>query len=96
MTCISGYDDVSYDSGKAESHFVCNGAIRFAHIGMFTVLHGECINQRKSIRNKRNLNSILKGRFLVFKYFDESYELQTTAKKSLQFYMFLALDFCNI
>lgn len=66
MTCISGYYDVSYDPGKAESNFACNGA----HIGMFTFLHGECINLRKSLRNKRNLNSILKGRFLVFKYFD--------------------------
>ena len=72
MTCISGYDDVSYDPGKAESNFACNGAIRFPHIGMFTFLHGECINLRKSLRNKTSLNSILKGRFLVFKYFDQS------------------------
>ena len=90
MTCISGYDDVSYDSGMAESNFVCNWAKHFRHIGMFTVLQGECINLQKSLRNKTYLNFILKGRFLVFKYFDQSYELQTIAKKSLQFHMFLA------
>ena len=32
MTCISGYDDVGNDPGKAESHFVCYEAVRFPHI----------------------------------------------------------------
>ena len=32
---------------------------------------------------------LLKGVFFVFKDFDQSKELKTIAKKSLQFYMFL-------
>ena len=80
------------DPGKAESNFVCYEAIHFPHIvGMFSFLHRQCINlQKDSLRDKTHLNSILKGRFLVFIYFDQSYELQTIAKKSLQFHMFLA------
>ena len=32
--------------------------------------------------------STLKGRFFILKDFDQSQELKTIAKKSLQFYMF--------
>ena len=61
----------------------------FPHIGMFSFLHRECINLHEGrLRNKLHLHSSLKGCFLVLKDFDQSQELKTTAKKSLQFYMF--------
>ena len=37
--------------------------------------------------------STLKGRFFILKDFDQSQELKTIAKKSLQFYMFPTQDF---
>ena len=61
----------------------------FPHIGMFSFLHRECINLREGrLRNKMHLHSFLKGCFFVLKDFDQSQELKTIAKKSLQFYMF--------
>ena len=61
----------------------------FPHIGMFLFLHRECINLHEGrLRNKMHLHSTLKGCFLVLEDFDQSQELKTIAKKSLQFYMF--------
>ena len=61
----------------------------FPHKGMLSFLHRECINLHKGrLRNKMHLHSTLKGCFFVFKDFDQSQELRTIAKKSLQFYMF--------
>ena len=61
----------------------------FPHIGMFSFLHRECINLHESrLPNKMHLHSTLKGCFFVLKDFDQSQELKTIAKKSLQFYMF--------
>ena len=61
----------------------------FPHIGMFSFLHKECINQHEGrLGNKMHLHSTLKGCFFALKQ-----ELKTKAKKSLQFYMFLTLDF---
>ena len=62
----------------------------FPHIGMFSFLHRECINlhEGRLLRNKMHLHSTLKGRFLVLTNFDQSQELKTTAKKSLQFFAF--------
>ena len=79
------------DPGKLESNLVCYEAIRFPHIvGMFSFLHRQYINlQKVNLRDKTQLNSILKGRFLVFKDFDHSYQLQTIPKKSLPFQMVL-------
>ena len=67
----------------------------FPHIGMFSFLHRECINLHEGrLRNKMHLHSTLKGFFLcVLKDFDQSQELKTIAKKSLQFYMFPTSDF---
>ena len=59
------------------------------HIGMFPFLHRECIILHEGrLRNKIHLHSTLKGCFFVLKDFDQSQELKTIAKKSLQFYMF--------
>ena len=61
----------------------------FPHKGMLSFLHRECINLQKGrLRNKMHLQSTLIGCFFVFKDFDQSQELRTIAKKSLQFYMF--------
>ena len=61
----------------------------FPHIGMFSFLHRQCIKLLEScLRNKMYLHSTLKGCFLVLKYFDQSQELKTIAKKSLQFFAF--------
>ena len=69
----------------------------FPHIGMFLFSHGECRKlQEGRLRNKMHLHSIFKGCFYVLKDFDQSQELKTIAKKSLQFYMFPTYDFCVI
>ena len=61
----------------------------FPRIGMFSFLHRECTNLREGrLRNKMHLHSTLKGRLFALKDFDQSQELKTIAKKSLQFYMF--------
>ena len=66
----------------------------FPHIGMFSFLHRECINLHEGrLRNKMHLHSTLKECFFVLKDFDQSQELKTIAKKSLQFYMFPTSDF---
>ena len=66
----------------------------FPHIGMFSFLHRECINLHEGrLPNKMHLHSTLKGCFFVLKDFDQSQELKTIAKKSLQFYMFPTYDF---
>jgi len=54
----------------------------FPHIGMFSFYN------EGRLRNKMYLHSPLKGCFFVLKDFDQSQELKTIAKKSLQFYMF--------
>ena len=60
----------------------------FPHIGMFSFLPRECINLHEGCSpNKMHLHSTLKGCFLGLKDFDQSQELKTIAKKSLQFYM---------
>ena len=59
----------------------------FPHIVSF--LHRECINLHEGrLHNKMHLHYTLKGCFFVLKDFDQSQELKTIAKKSLQFYMF--------
>ena len=66
----------------------------FPHIGMFSFLPRECIYLHEGrSSNKMHLHSTLKGCFLGLKVFDQSKELKTIAKKSLQFYMFPTLDF---
>ena len=61
----------------------------FPHTDMFSFLHRECINLHEGrLRNKMHLQSTLKRCFFVLKDFDQSQELKTIAKKSLQFYMF--------
>ena len=59
----------------------------FPHIGFtFSFLHRECVNLHEGrLRNKMHLHSTLKGWFFVLNYFDQSQELKTIAKKSLQF-----------
>ena len=80
---------LSNDPGKVDSNFFCYAARCFPHIGMFSFLHRECINLHEGrLRNKMHLHSTLKGCFFVLKDFDQSQELKTIAKKSLQFYMF--------
>ena len=60
----------------------------FPHIRMFSFSHRECINLHEGrLHNKMHLHFTLKG-FFVLKDFDQSQELKTIAKKSLQFYMF--------
>ena len=58
----------------------------FPQIRMFSFLHTECINLHEGrLRNKMHLHSTLKGCFFVLKDFDQSQELKTIVKKSLQF-----------
>ena len=84
----------SNDPGKVDSNFFCYAQRCFPHIGMFSFLHREWINLHESLlRNKMHLHSTLKGCFLVLKDFDQSQELKTITKKSLQFYMFPTQDF---
>ena len=86
---------LSNDPGKKGSNFFCCGAIRFPHIEMFSFLRRECINlQKSSLRKKMYLNSTFKESIFVLKHFDQSQELQTIAKKCLQFYMIHTYDFC--
>ena len=62
----------------------------FPLIGIFSFLLRECINlHERRLSNKMHLHSTLKGCFSVLKDFDQSKELKTIAKKSLQFYIFL-------
>ena len=67
----------------------------FPLIGIFSFLHRECINLQKAVYAIKCI-AILKGCFLVLKDSDQSQELQTTAKTSLQFYMFSTQDFSVI
>ena len=62
----------------------------FRHIGMFSFLHRECVNLHEGhLRNKMHLTlHFERVVFFVLNYFDQSQELKTIAKKSLQFYMF--------
>ena len=61
----------------------------FPYIEKFSFLHRECINLHEGrLLNKMYLHSTFKGSFFVLKNFDQSQELKTIAKKSLQFYMF--------
>ena len=86
---------LSNDPGKKGSNFFCYGTIRFPHIEMFSFLRGECINLQKGcLRKKTYLNSTFKRCIFVLKHFDQSQELQTTAKKCSQFYMIRTYDFC--
>ena len=80
---------LSNDPGKVDSNFFCYAETVLSHIGMFSCLHRECINLHKGrLPNKMYLHSTLKGCFFVLKDFDQSQELKTIAKKSLQLYMF--------
>ena len=86
---------LSNDPGKKGSNFFCCGAIRFPHIEMFSFLRRECINLQKGcLRKKMYVNSTFEGCIFVLKHFDQSQELQTMAKKCLQFYMIRTYDFC--
>ena len=92
---LVSYAILSNDPGKKGSNFFCFGAIRFPHIEMFSFLRRECIYLQKGcLRKKMYLNSTFKGCIFVFKYFDQSQELQTMAKKCSQFYMIRTYDFC--
>ena len=89
------YFSLSNDLGKKGSNFFCCGAIRFPHIEMFSFLRRECINlQKGSLRKKMYLNSTFKECIFVLKHFNQLQELQTIAKKCLQFYMIRTYDFC--
>ena len=60
---------------------------------MFSFSPRECINlQKGSLQNKMELH--FERVFFSVKGFDQSEKLQTIAKKSLQFYMFLTEHFC--
>ena len=55
-------NQLSNDPGTKGSNFFCYGTICFPPIGVFSILHRECVNlQKGSLRN----NSIFKGRFFV-------------------------------
>ena len=61
----------------------------FPHIGMFSFLHRECIYVHEGRLRKKNAFTLHFERvFFVLKDFDQSQDLKTIAKKSLQFYMF--------
>ena len=61
----------------------------FPQIGNFLFLHRECIDLHEGrLRNTMHLHSTFKGCFFGLKDFDQSQELKTIAKKSLQFHMF--------
>ena len=71
------------------SFVVRQRCFRIPQIGMFSFLHREGRNLHEGrLRYKMHLHSTLKGCFFVLKDFDQSQELKTIAKKSLQFYMF--------
>ena len=68
--------------------------MRFPHIEMISFLCRECIDLQKGrLRKKMYLNSTFKECMFVLKYFDQSQELQTIAKKCLQFYMIRTYDY---
>ena len=60
----------------------------FPHIGMFSFLHRECINLHEGRLRNHAFTLHFERVFFVLKDFDQSQELKTIAKKSLQFYMF--------
>ena len=69
----------------------------FPHIGMFSFIHRECVNQQQGrLRNKIHLHSIFKGCFYVLKDFEQSRKFKAIAQKRLQFYMFPTKGFCVI
>ena len=76
---------ISNDPGEVESNCFC-----FTAMFLSPYIHRERINLHKGhVRNKKkHLHSILEGCFYVLKDFDQSQQLQTIAKKSLQFHMF--------
>ena len=79
---------LSHDPGKVDSNFFCYAATVLSPHRNFSFLHRECINlHERRLRNKMHLHSTFKGCFFVLKDFDQSQELKTIAKKSLQFYM---------
>ena len=68
MTNIFSHSSLSNDPGKTGSNFLFYGAIRFPHIGMFSLSHIDCLNlQKGGLGNKMYLNSIFKGCFLCSK-----------------------------
>ena len=80
---------LSNDPGEMDSNFFCYAATVLSHIGNFSLLQRECINLHEGrLRNKMHLHSTFKGCFFGLKDFDQSQELKTIAKKSLQFHMF--------
>ena len=85
---------LSNDPGEVDSNFFCYAATVLSPHRNVLILHRECINLHEGrLRNKMHLHSTLKGCFFVLKDFDQSQELKTIAKKSLQFYMFPRQDF---
>ena len=87
---IFSHSSLSNDLGNTGSNFLFYGAIRFLHIGMFSLSHIECLTlQKGGLGNNMFLNSIFKGCFFVFKDLDNSQKFKKIATKSLRFYMFL-------
>ena len=78
---------LSNDPGEEDSSFFCYAATVLSHIRIFSFLHRECINLHEGrLHHKMHLHSSLKGCFFfLLKDFDQSQELKTIAKKSLQF-----------
>ena len=89
MACVRLLRILSSYPGKVDSNFFCNAATVLSPHRNVLILNRECINlHRGRLRNKMHLHSTLKGCFFVLKDFDQSQELKTIAKESLQFYVF--------
>ena len=83
--------NLSNDPGKVYSNFFCYAATVLSphrNVLIFTQRMHKLNLHEGRLRNKMHLHSTLKGCFFVLKDFDQSQELKTIAKKSLQFYMF--------
>ena len=85
---------LSNDPGKVDSNFFCYAAtVLSPHRNVLIFTQRMHKPTWRPLRNKIHLHSTLKGCFFVLKDFDQSQELKTIAKKSLQFYMFPTQDF---
>ena len=80
---------LSNDPGKVDTDFFCYTATVLSprrNVLVFTQRMHKPIEGR--LRDKMDLHSIFKGCFYVLKDLDQSQELKTIAKKSLQLCMF--------
>ena len=86
MTNKFSHSSLSNDPGKTGSNFLFYCAILFPHVGIFSLLHRECLNlQKGGVGNKMYLNSILKGVFLCLKIWTKHRSSKKSPRKVYNF-----------